>query len=729
MFKVIHKEGKKSWRPNMAATTSHSLCLKMTLVRNESSLHNNVTTGVEAANANEINYPSKLLVVMKKDLTISDLCRQIEQNVQSMGYHYLHVQHISTQDMFRLSPTMILNDVVTNNTDLIATYSVHYSRPNVTNNDNASDINANDPLSLKLILQDWKQGMINSMAQCYQIMKDYHSSEIERAILNINLSKNKSDSAPTDVNINMQDLMLFTIFLCTCKMKNVQLNNKAIQIAYSILNVIINKHIWTSSDKPTVEFILHQLICSDYINDDQRLHLLNIGNDYIDSSDTNTMNGTVSIASMDSFKILSIDTDAVISKVRNINKIIKSVLQNALLSHNMNSNATNTLVSITNNPGIKDVLKFHDILKCCHHILSYYNRYTNKNKGLQQSEGYEKAINNLNYIAEALITKGVTQLENLLFGDEKHNEKEIHGFLDLMSDDKMPQHWRQFRVIITGIDIIWKHLQRIISPSIRNTLSNDSTIIVRLRIHLMNVMFILLEKWQINKESQMLFQHSHFNLLEEFISKWINDTEDAVEFTQILNNKNINNIISWPIKIQKEYFTKILYTEFLHQTYKTVNDALDIIKYIIKYPILLNDDGTDVQKKNKKQNINNTYKLNQIDFDFKKIYLQMIQTGLQKPGQKTKIIVEFSGILLNRLRFATYSNEQILLLRLLCLFYKNSKNNKLQKNKIIREVRDIYDDGKIGNLTAQSYVDLLLQSDSRSNTNMLPTKGNSSKTV
>ena len=239
----------------------------------------------------------------------------------------------------------------------------------------------------------------------------------------------------------------------------------------------------------------------------------------------------------------------------------------------------------------------------------------------------------------------------------------------------------------------------------------------------MNVMFILLENWEINKESQMLFQHSHFSLLEEFVLKWIDDTKDAVEFSQILNNKNIDNIVAWPMKIQKAYFTKILYTEFLHQTYKNVNDALDIIKYIIKYPILLNDDGTDVQTKPEIENSN------QIDFNFKKIYLQIIQTGLQKPGQKTKIIVEFSGVLLSRLRFASYSNEQILLLRVLCLFYKNSKN-RIQKNKIIRDVKDIYDDGKIGNLTAQSYVDLLLQSDSKgaSRSHSLTT-GNSPATV
>ena len=111
-------------------------------------------------------------------------------------------------------------------------------------------------------------------------------------------------TCPSEIDINMQDLMLYTIFLCSCKIKNVQLQSKATQISYSILNVIINKHLWTSTDKPTVEFILHQLICSDYINDDQRLHLLNIGNDYIDS-DTNTTIAP-SITSIDSFKVLAL---------------------------------------------------------------------------------------------------------------------------------------------------------------------------------------------------------------------------------------------------------------------------------------------------------------------------------------------------------------------------------------------------------------------------------------
>ena len=515
-----------------AAQVSHSLCLKITLVQNKTLLTNNVSTGTEPTN--KINYPSKLMVVIKKDLTISDLSRQIEQNVQSMGYHYLHVQHISTQDMFRLSPSMILNDIVSNNSDLIATYSIHYTSN--ANNDQTSDINSNHPLSLKLILQDWKQGIVNSMAQCYQIMKEYDSNQIERAILNINLSKNDTDISK--VNINMQDLMLYTVFLCTCKMKNVQLQSKATQIAYSILSVIVDKHMWTSADKPSVEFILHQLICSDYINDDQRIHLLNIGNDHIDN-DANTTIASDKASTIDSFKVLTIDTNAVISKVRNINKIIKSVLHNALLSDNINSNATNTLISIINNPIAKDILKYTDILRCCHHIVTHYYRYVTKNKNLQQTDEFIRATMNLNHIAEALITKLTQQLQNLLFGDGRHNEKEIHGFLDLMADDKMPQHWRQFRVIITGIDIIWKHLGRIVSPSLNNKLSDDSTIIVRLRIHLMNVMFILLENWEINKESQMLFQHSHFSLLEEFVLKWINDTNDAVEFSQIINNKSL----------------------------------------------------------------------------------------------------------------------------------------------------------------------------------------------
>ena len=157
--------------------------------------------------------------------------------------------------------------------------------------------------------------------------------------------------------------------------------------------------------------------------------------------------------------------------------------------------------------------------------------------------------------------------------------------------------------------------------------------------------------------------------------------------------------------VQKAYFGKILLSPFLHQTYKSIGDALKIIKYVLKYPILLNEDGTDVQTKAETSNSN------QIDFDFKKVYLQLIQKGLQEPSQKSKIIEQFSGVLLGRLRFATYSKEQVVLLRLLCLFQKNCKNH-MQKDKIIRYVKDIYDDGKLANLTTQSYVDLLLQNDS-----------------
>eukprot|EP01084_Bolivina_argentea_P123726 219244_1 len=356
------------------------------------------------------------------------------------------------------------------------------------------------------------------------------------------------------------------------------------------------------------------------------------------------------------------------------------------------------------NPMSKNILKYDNILQCFRYIISYNQSLSNIHSNKQY---------NIDHIAEILISKLINQLQSVLFTDAIHaktNEEQIHQFLDLIMCNELPQHWRQFRAIITGIDIIWKYLTRIVSPSLNNSLSNVCTIIMRLRVHLISVMFLLLENWEMNKTSEKLFQYSHFNLLQEFVLKWIKDTNDLVEFCQIISNKNIDSVIAWPIEIQKAYFSKVLLTKFLHQQHKSIDIILETIKYIIKYPILLNDDGTaeisnDLQIKTNKMITNTT----QIDFNFKKIYLQMIQKGLQKPHQKSNIILQFSGALLSRLRFATYSNEQVLLLRLLCLFHKNCKNQFL-KEKIIRNVKDIYEDGKLASLTTQSYVDLLLQS-------------------
>eukprot|EP01083_Nonionella_stella_P037804 103032_1 len=638
----------------METNQTHSLCLKITLVKSKDS---EITESNQA-----IEYPSKLLIVIKKDCTISDLCRQIEQNIQCMGYNYLHVQYISTKDMFRLSPNLILNEIVSNNSDLIAIYSLHY------NQKNHREKNHN-PSSLHCLLKDWKHDMLSHMTQCYQIMKQYDSKDIEQSLLTID---------------NIDDAMLYAAFLCSMEMKNVQLQSKAIQIAYCTVNVIMDKHLWNAQSKARIEYILQQLICSDYLDDDQRIHLLNIGNEHITST-TSTTNTT------DSLNALSIDTSAMLSKVRNTNKIIKSVLHNALLSDNINSIATTTFISIINHPMH---LQYTDILKCCQYVIAYHHRYVDRTPS-----------DNLNHIAQVLFTQLVQQLQCVLFDDHKPNEREIHMFLDLLCDDKLPQQWRQFSVIITGMDLIWKHLTRVVSPTAHNNLCNDSTIMIRLRVHLLSVMFVLLEHWEMNKKTtQMSYEQSHFGLLERFVLKWIDDTEDAMEFAQIIANKKIEHVIAWPIKIQQAYFGKLLWTHFLGQTrlYNNVAKALQIIQYIIKYPILLKDDGTE-------ETVSSI--ATQIDFKFKKIYLQMVQKGLQKPHQKAKIIEHFAGVLLSRLRFATYSKEQVLLLRLLCLFHKNCKN-QFRKDKIIRNVKDIYEDGKLANLTTQSYVDLLLQSES-----------------
>jgi len=549
-------------------------------------------------------------------------------------------------------------------------------------------------LSLQTVVREWKRDTVSNMAQCYQIMRDYDESTTRRSILSLNLCEKKG--------VDLEDLMLYAIMLSKCKTNNVELQSSAVEISYSITSHIIEQDLWSPTDKATVEFLLQTLITSDHLSDDQRCHLLNIGGgDDVDGQ------GPAERPS------ISIDPAAVISRVRSSAKMLQSVLQNAISSGHVNSTATNILVSILRSPPTSDLLKYEEVIRCCHHITAYHHRFSTKNQGSNDTEAFQRAMANLDHIAETAITRLVQELQRCLFADSAFvsgREQEVHSFLDLISDAKLPglpQKWRQCRVIITGIDIVYKYLNRITSPSLGNGLTAGSTVMVRLRIHLLSVLFLLLEHWTINKESEMLFQHSHFSLLEEFVMKWIRETDDAVEFGQVVTDKDIETVISWPLPIQMAYFGKILLSPFLHrEAYcQSIKDALKIIKHVLKYPILLNEDGTAEQQQNP----------NRIDFEFKKKYLLLVQKALQKPAQKSKIIEQFSGVLLGRLRFATFSKEQVVLLRLLCLFQKNSRN-QAQRDKITRNVKDIYDDGKLANLTTQSYVDLLLQSDSTATT-------------
>ena len=98
-----------------------------------------------------------------------------------------------------------------------------------------------------------------------------------------------------------------------------------------------------------------------------------------------------------------------------------------------------------------------------------------------------------------------------------------------------------------------------------------------------------------------------------------------------------------------------------------------------------------------------------LHFLIKKLYLNIIQKCYHIPPQKDLIIKYFTNVLLNRLSISLISNEQVLLLRILSLFYMSIKNTKSKySNKILTTIQQIYNSGNLVSLTTQGYIDLLL---------------------
>ncbi len=95
--------------------------------------------------------------------------------------------------------------------------------------------------------------------------------------------------------------------------------------------------------------------------------------------------------------------------------------------------------------------------------------------------------------------------------------------------------------------------------------------------------------------------------------------------------------------------------------------------------------------------------------------LGIIQKSVNESKHGSLIIREFLDTLLLRLQKSEEAKEQIMLLRVLCLFHGDSHDDI--QAKIEDRVLAIYEKGTLSTLTTQSYVDMLKESSVERNTN------------
>ena len=175
------------------------------------------------------------------------------------------------------------------------------------------------------------------------------------------------------------------------------------------------------------------------------------------------------------------------------------------------------------------------------------------------------------------------------------------------------------------------------------------------------------------------------NRLCSIVKKWIARCDEWKEYLTIIQKRSVSEIVQWPVKVQVLYFKKFLMTNIFHlKNNEFVSNTLKMIEDIILT-----------------QNLS---------FDLRKEYLLLIQKGYHSAKQQNKIIQVFTDCLLQRLKVTRIQEEQVLLLRLICLFYKNmmSERNDQYCANVSSNIQYIYNQGMLANLATQSYVDMLL---------------------
>lgn len=186
------------------------------------------------------------------------------------------------------------------------------------------------------------------------------------------------------------------------------------QIVCQMLSFIIENRLWNMEHKITIEYIVQQLISSEYLSDDECIHLLNIGS--IDHEECSDFNG------------LDINTNEFISKINNVYKVINNSLECALNSKDMNSNGTHAFANLISNEKMIQLLQYSQILKLCVKVIGNGNSDSSTNE-----------ISNHEYISQLLMDTLVRKLLMVNADDISGNEQNIHQFLDFLNGRKISQ--------------------------------------------------------------------------------------------------------------------------------------------------------------------------------------------------------------------------------------------------------------------------------------------------
>ena len=97
-----------------------SLCLRISLQKHEDSLANPI---FKDENIQLVNQPpNRLMIVVDGSKTVSNLSQKIADDLLSLGYENIMIKSVLTQDLYRLSPNTVLNQVFKNHDNVVAHY-------------------------------------------------------------------------------------------------------------------------------------------------------------------------------------------------------------------------------------------------------------------------------------------------------------------------------------------------------------------------------------------------------------------------------------------------------------------------------------------------------------------------------------------------------------------------------------------------------------------------------
>ena len=99
-----------------------SLCLRITLHKSEDNLANPI---FKDGNIQLVNQPpNRLMIVVDGSKSVLDLSTAIANDLLSLGHENIKITSILTQDLYRLPPNTVLNQVFKNQDNLVAHYTL-----------------------------------------------------------------------------------------------------------------------------------------------------------------------------------------------------------------------------------------------------------------------------------------------------------------------------------------------------------------------------------------------------------------------------------------------------------------------------------------------------------------------------------------------------------------------------------------------------------------------------